>query len=67
MRFEEAASGWQTVTFGDARTKQAYYRLELHALVKNEKYPGIDWRDYETMRVMSNPIWVGDLPGPVDA
>jgi hypothetical protein len=56
---DNASGEWQTQSFQDAVAEPAYFRLELHALVKNKTYPGIDWRDYETMRVISNPIMVG--------
>lgn len=56
---DDASGEWQTLTFQDKLVEPTYFRLELHAKVKNETYPGIDWRDYETMRVISNPIMVG--------
>jgi hypothetical protein len=51
---------WQTVNFHDSEDKSAYYRLELHAPIKNDSHPGIKWRDYESVRALSNPILVGN-------
>jgi hypothetical protein len=51
--------GHHDVTFIDEKPlENSYYRIELHDADKRENYPGIIWRDYSTMRVLSNPIWV---------
>ncbi|HBH13799.1 MAG TPA: hypothetical protein DDX29_11930 [Clostridiales bacterium] len=53
---------WQKITFIDPEPglkNQTYYRVELHDDVLNLPYRGIIWRDFSTMRVLSNPIWVG--------
>jgi hypothetical protein len=59
-----AIDGWQTFVFTDEKTQpHSYYRVELHDAGVHMPYKGIQWRDYATMRVLSNPIWVGrDLP-----
>ncbi len=65
LALDKGADGWQTVTFADRPSGRAYYRVELHAFFRHERYPGIEWRDFETMRAISNPIWIGDI-GPVN-
>jgi hypothetical protein len=59
---------WQSSSFIDTPKQPSFYRLELHKNTErsgNVDYPGIYWRDYSTMRALSNPIWVGksDLSG----
>ncbi len=56
---EESNENWETITFQDTPSKQSYYRIEVHRYVKSDVYSFITWRDYETMLVLSNPIWVG--------
>jgi hypothetical protein len=56
---EARDGGWQTLAFSDDPEQCAYYRLELHAVHQDETYPGIQWRDFTTMRALSNPIWIG--------
>lgn len=52
---------WQQITFTDKGSKENdYYRIELHDVVVNKPYNGIIWRDYSTMRALSNPIWVSE-------
>ncbi len=52
--------GWQRIEFVDAKNqKDSYYRIELHDSATILPYTGILWRDYSSMRVLSNPIWVG--------
>ncbi len=63
---EGSADGWQSVSFTDDPERPAYYRLELHSLFKNTTYPGIEWRDYSTTQLLSNPIWVGREDGPIE-
>ncbi|MDX9864138.1 MAG: CehA/McbA family metallohydrolase [Anaerolineaceae bacterium] len=47
---------WTVVDHHPAET--GYYRVELHQVYKNPKHPGIEWRDYTTTRLISNPVWV---------
>lgn len=59
----EAGSGeWQTLNFSDTATQNAYYRFECHAIRMdaNVNPAYFVWRDYETLRVFSNPIWIAD-------
>lgn len=60
---DDAGGDWQTVTFQDTTDRPAYYRVEGHAVAHNATYPGITWRDYESMRVISNPVFVGAQDG----
>jgi len=51
---------WQTLSYVDHNPIEgSYYRIECHDDVLNLPYKGIIWRDHTTMRVLSNPIWVG--------
>ncbi len=53
---------WQSIRFTDKPNQPSFYRVELHkntGRTGNKHYPGIYWRDYSTMRALSNPIWVG--------
>ncbi len=56
---EASGDEWQTITFTDEPQRPSFYRLELHSIYESEVYGGIKWRDFTTMQVMSNPIWVG--------
>ena len=56
----EGDNEWQTLTYRDKPSGTAYYRVEVHAMTRNEKYPGIEWRDYDSLRALTNPIWVGE-------
>jgi hypothetical protein len=49
---------WQTLQFEDQPQQPCYYRIELHSDAQREDYRGIMWRDHDTMRALSNPIWV---------
>ena len=49
---------WQTVTFQDAPTQKAYYRVELHTYPNIEGFSYVEWRDFTTFQAASNPIWV---------
>lgn len=53
-----AAPVWQTLTFNDQPDSPGYYRLEFHRILRDSRYPGIDWRDFSTIDMLSNPIWV---------
>ncbi len=48
-----------TVTFDDKPQRPCFYRVELHSIFSHELQPKLKWRDFTTMRAMSNPIWVG--------
>lgn len=60
MKVIEAAGPhtWRGITFSDRPTAKSYYRVELHAVRRDEIYPGIRWRDHLTFRAFTNPIWV---------
>lgn len=59
MHTVEATNGeWHNITFTDRPTQPAYYRVELHSTYRDETRFWIQWRDHETMRALSNPIWV---------
>jgi len=51
-------SGWQKIEVVDHPHQDCYYRIEVHTVRKEIDYSGIQWRDYTTMRALSNPIWV---------
>lgn len=52
-------TGHHQATYTDENPMDnSYYRIELHDTGKRENYSGIIWRDYSTMRILSNPIWV---------
>ncbi|MFH1929102.1 MAG: hypothetical protein ABIK79_13170, partial [Chloroflexota bacterium] len=63
MTVEARESDWQTLTFVDQPEQRAYYRLELHSIYQSELHPYLQWRDFNTMQALSNPIWIG----PVEA
>jgi hypothetical protein len=53
---------WQSIDVTDTPRQPGFYRIELHKdTVKsgNPDYPDVYWRDYSTMRALSNPIWIG--------
>ena len=56
---EGIKEGWQTLTFVDEPRRPAYYRLETHTIHLSKIYRLVQWRDWTTMQVLSNPIWVG--------
>jgi hypothetical protein len=56
---ERPQSAWQTFTLVDEPRQPAYYRLEVHSIVRSELYRFIQWRDFATTQALSNPIWVG--------
>ena len=56
---DKPQSGWQTFAFVDEPRQPAFYRLELHSIVRSEIYRFIQWRDFTTTQALSNPIWVG--------
>ncbi len=59
----EAAPGtWQTISFTDEITTHNYYRVELHAPYQHPDHPFMQWRDHNTFRAMSNPVWVKPDP-----
>jgi len=55
---EATGDDWQTLSFSDQPMGTAFYRLELHSIYQHEMYKGIHWRDFSTMRALTNPIWV---------
>jgi hypothetical protein len=48
----------QIIEFIDAKPMPGYYRVELHEILANPAYRGIEWRDFTTIQVISNPVWV---------
>jgi hypothetical protein len=48
----------QTIEFCDTKPLHGYYRVELHEILTNPAYRGIEWRDFTTIQALSNPIWV---------
>jgi hypothetical protein len=56
---EKPQREWQTFTFVDEPRQPAFYRLELHSVVRSEIYRFVQWRDFTTTQALSNPIWVG--------
>lgn len=55
---EPSADAWQSLSFTDVPTQPAFYRLELHSIYHHETYKGIQWRDFSTVRALTNPIWI---------
>lgn len=60
LSVDAGSNEWQTLTFEDTPTEDTYFRIEFHSHVFRE---GVNnaymvWRDYETLRAFSNPIWV---------
>jgi len=47
------------IEFTDAPDEPAYYRLELHVDCEDKWYRLFKFRSYTTMRVLSNPVFVG--------
>lgn len=47
------------------RTKDGirYIRLEFHEDMIQATYWGMAWRDYSSMRLLSNPIWISNVRG----
>jgi hypothetical protein len=46
------------LSYVDENPIRGYYRFEVHEVKNNPKYRGIEWRDFSTIRALSNPIWV---------
>jgi len=55
---EGGADIWRTVTFTDSPHEKSYYRVEVHQNRAPEGKPWMQYRDHNTMRAMSNPIWL---------
>ncbi len=55
---ETTPGEWSEIAFTEQPNRKSYYRVELHLDQADEKYPGIFWRDHETFRAASNPIFV---------
>jgi len=54
---------WQSRSLTDTPHERSFYRLELHSdtgIGGRRDYPEVYWRDYSTMRALSNPIWIGE-------
>lgn len=49
---------FRSITFIDKKPNKGYYRIELHDVIDNPTYSGIEWRDFSSVQVLSNPIWV---------
>lgn len=58
VRVSAQADAWQSFEFEDQPLHPSYYRIELHSNTQHDEYRGIMWRDHDTMRALSNPIWV---------
>jgi len=58
VTIKAAPDTWQTISFTDEPTTNCYYRVELHALYQHPDHPFMQWRDHNTFRAMSNPVWV---------
>ena len=56
---EAGIQEWQTLSFVDEPKQPAFYRVEIHTIVKSKVYRFVLWRDFTTTQVLSNPIWVG--------
>ncbi len=52
------SDSWQTITFTDQPDSVSYYRLEFHKIFIDQDFPGIEWRDFSTTDMLSNPIWL---------
>ena len=55
------AEHWQSIRITDTPNQPSFYRIELHkdtGKSGHADYPDIYWRDFSTMRALSNPIWV---------
>ena len=53
---------WQSLRIVDTPRQPCFYRIELHqdtGKTGHIDYPDVYWRDFSTMRALSNPIWVG--------
>jgi hypothetical protein len=48
----------QIIEFIDTKPLPGYYRVELHEILTNKAYRGIEWRDFTTIQALSNPIWI---------
>ncbi len=56
--FKPGGEPAQKYVIVDSEPRPGYYRLEFHDVVDDPDYTGIEWRDFRTLRVLSNPIWV---------
>lgn len=55
----DGSPDWQTVNFTVNDQHQAgYYRIELHDITSVPPYSGLFWRNFSTMRILTNPIWI---------
>jgi len=48
----------QTIEFVDNTPCRGYYRVEFHKIADEKVYKCVEWRDFRTIRALSNPIWV---------
>ncbi|MCD6576519.1 MAG: PHP domain-containing protein [Anaerolineaceae bacterium] len=48
----------QIIKFMDDIPCHGYYRVEFHKITDEKIYKFVEWRDFRTIRALSNPIWV---------
>ncbi len=55
----DGSPDWQTVNFTVSDQNPAgYYRIELHDITSVPPIRAYYWRNFSTMRVLTNPIWI---------
>jgi hypothetical protein len=54
----EPSTEWQSLTFDATAAHPSYYRVELHSAPDDGEFRFLQRRDYDTVRVLTNPIWV---------
>ena len=61
FNLENQPGEWYKIQMAVPIEGASFYRVELHAMdveSHDPKYPGILWRDHESMRAYSNPIFI---------
>jgi hypothetical protein len=64
---DASSSEFQTVHYheprmGERHLNPGFYRVELHTDVQSQNGSMPPWRDHNTVRALSNPIWIGQAP-----
>lgn len=49
---------FRTEEFAVGVGTKGIFRIELHEYMKSGEFPGIEWRSFDSVQALSNPIWV---------
>lgn len=56
--FEPGKQNSDVISYVDPLPGKGFYRIELHTIKDDPRYYEAEWRDFETIQGLSNPIWV---------